>query len=528
LLIVPRDAIPVLGLILVGTEALEFPEGPYKALFSSVVNGTYTWSPVVTGYGVDRFPQMTVNVYRDIYNWSGNAVLMAEFNKGKSPEKSIRKMLKDGEAKGYAPPKMIMLWGGLISAGFGQYSRDFSDVSDIKIPVVEVSLYFYALVTLLNNQTAHSPTGVLPITVIVRDDDKDPMILQWSYAVSVICAIIMTSLCVACFSVNIYKFFLHLRYTSGITTSKIYFAIDFVANVFRFWYVCINPFYLNKFNFTFTTLCTTTHMALTIVCTLLISLKWQELLRRTKLHATMFLSAYKWPFIVAASIIFIVELVSGALRGHWYAPGKLPLVSWSFLTVVGFIVTTLLFVSGIQILIQIRKAVGASRRIWQLNTTTILILASGLFLLAWSITEMAYLIKSFRLAKINLKQLNAITTVQFIFLFGCSFLQSWAMPIPGGFGSRSSGGTEGSRPTNYISSKGEHVSSKVSSKDIITKEDRDALPGEDRTPTEDDTSETSSVENPSANDANGEDEELEDLGGEMEEDEESSLSSSQV
>lgn len=509
-------ALLVLGIILVGVHSLEFPESPYKKLFVSIVNGTYTWSPVVKGYGADTFPPMTVNVYRDLYNWSGNAVLMGEFNKGRSPEKSIRRMLKEGQEKGYEPPKLILLWGGLISAGFGQYSRDYSDVSDIKIPVIEVSLYFYALVTLLNNETAHSATGVLPITVNVRDDDRDPLNLQWAYADSVICSVILTCMCVACFTVDIYKLILHFRYTTGITTSKIYFIIDLSANLFRFWYVCVNPFYLNNLNFTFTTLCTTVHMAITIVCTLLISLKWQELLRRTKLHATMFLSAYKWPFLIAASIIFLVELVSGALRGHWYAPGKLPLVSWSFLTVVGFIVTGLLFVSGVQILLQISKAVGASRRIYKLNTTTILILASGLFLLAWSVTEMAYLIKSFRLAKITLKELNIITALQFVFLFGCSFLQSWAMPIPGAFGSRSSGGSEGSRPTNYISSKGDHASGRAASKDV-SKDDYETGPGIDRHPTEDDTSETSSDHNGSGNQLlGGDDEELE----EMEEDEE--------
>lgn len=409
--------------------SLEFPQSPFRDAFMKVVNGTNLLSPVVTGYGVDHFSPITVGVVRDIYNWSGQAVLLDQFNKGRSAEKSIRKLLKEGRALGYQPPPLILIWGGLPSAGFASRARDDSDVSDIRIPVVEVSVYFWALVTAINNQTLQAG-ALVPVRVTVKDDDISPLDLVWSFGATLICSILLTGMAIACFVVNIYKFQLHLRHPQTLSIPIMYFAIDNVANIMRFWFVCVNPFYINKFAYTWTTICTTTHMALTIICTLLISLKWQELLIRTKLKATMFLSTFKWPFIVVAIIIFATEFVSAVLRGHWYSINDLPQVSWSFLTIVGFIVTTLLFVSGAQILIQIRYAVVSARRIWQLNRTTLLILVSGFFLLAWSITEMAYLIKIFKIKKITLIETNVITALQFGFLFGCSFCQSWAMPIP--------------------------------------------------------------------------------------------------
>lgn len=448
-------------IILYGGHCLEFPQSPFRDSFMKVVNGTNLLSPVVTGFGVDHFHPMTIGVVRDIYNWSGRAVLMDQFNKGRSPEKSIRRLLKEGRERGYEPPPLILIWGGLPSAGFAARARDDSDVSDIKIPVVEVSVYFWALVTAINNQT--NLAGALsPVTVIVRDDDISPLDLAWPFGATLIAAILLTVMALACFIVNIFKFQLHLRHSSTLSIPILYFAIDNLANLLRFWFVCVNPFFINRFAYTFTTICTTTHMALTIICTLLISLKWQELLRRTKLKATMFLSTYRWPFIIAAIIIFAVEFVSSVLRGHWYSINVLPQVSWSFLTCAGFIVTTLLFVSGAQILIEIRHAVGSARRIWQLNRTTLLILVSGIFLLAWSVTEMAYLIKIFRIKKITLIETNIITALQFAFLFGCSFCQSWAMPLPN-TGASSSTNTA----VTHSSSKG---STKTSSKNHSSEE----------------------------------------------------------
>jgi hypothetical protein len=426
-----------------------------------VVNGTNLLSPVVKGFGMDRFSPLTVGVVRDIYNWSGRAVLLDQFNKGRSPEKSIRKVLKEGASKGYAPPPLIMVWGGLPSAGFASRIRDDSDVSDINIPVVEVSAYFWALTTAINNQTLRAGS-LSPVTVIVRDDDISPLDLSWPFGSTVIAAIILTAMAVACFLANIYKFVIHLRDSEGLTIPKLYFTIDNVANLMRLWYVCANPFFINKFAYTWTTICTTTHMALTIICTLLLSLKWQDLLIRTRVKATIFLSTFKWPFIVVAAIIFAVEFVSATLRGHWYNINEFAKVSWSFLTVAGFIITTLLFVSGVQILGEIRKISDhKGSRVWKLSRTTFLILISGLFLLAWSVTEMAYLIKIFKVQKITLVETNVITALQFAFLFGCSFCQSWALPFP-------PSGTSSS--TNNTA---QRTSSKNSSKDSKDSKDAD-------------------------------------------------------
>lgn len=394
------------------------------------MNGTFLLSPIVRGFGTDHFDPLTIEVVRDTYNWSGKAVLLGSLSNGKSPEKNVRDLLKKGERLGYEPPTAILLWGGLPYAGFATYTRDNSNMDMVHVPVVEVSLRFLLLVTVLNEQT--SKTGeVIPIPVIIRDDDKSPLMVDWPYSAVLVSAVIMSALCLACFVVNIYKFQVHIRLTDGLTIPKIYFTIDLVANFMRFWYVCINPFFVNQFAYTWTTICTTTHMALTIICTLLLSLKWQELLQRTTFRASMFLSRFKWPFIIASVIIFAVEFVSSVLRGRWRSLELLPVISWSFLSVAAFIVCVLLFVSGIQILWQISSVIGpTSGRVWQLNRTTILILSSGVMLLAWCCCELAFLLRTYRLHKVTLLATNLMTALQFTFLCSCSLLQSWAMPIP--------------------------------------------------------------------------------------------------
>lgn len=411
------------------TAGLEFADGDKKPSYLSMVSGTFLWSPVVRGFGLDHFEPFAVDVVRDTYNWSGRGVLLGSLSNGKSPESNIRNVLKEGARKGYKPPTAIFIWGGMPYAGFATYARDNSNMDMVKMPVLEVSTPFWVLVTIVNNATAGADP--LPISILIRDDDKSPMMVDWPFGYVVLCGVIMTALCVACFVVNIYKFQLHIRITDGFTIPKLYFVIDIIANFMRFWYVCINPFFVNQFAYTWTTICTTTHMALTIICTLLLSLKWQELLQRTTLRATMFLSRFKWPFIIASIIIFAVEFVSSTLRGLWYSTKDLPVISWSFLSAAGFIVCVLLFVSGTQILVQISKVIAPfSRRVWQLHRATILILASGIFLLAWCVCELAFLIRVYKLQKYSLAATNLITTLQFTFLCSCSLLQNWAMPIP--------------------------------------------------------------------------------------------------
>lgn len=423
-------AATVISTLCSGIEGLAFTEGLFKKTFDSYVNGTFLWSPVVKGFGLDRFEPFVVDVVRNTYNWTGRGVLLDALTSGLSPERAIMKELKRGASLGYGTPRAVFVWGGLPYAGFVGMARENIRMKGVNIPVLDVSLNFWVLVTVFNNETKHSG-HLMPVTILIRDDDRNPLRLEWPWGYVILCVIPLTALCLACFIVDTYKLIMHLKYSTGLTIPKLFFIIDGFANVMRFWFVCVNPFFVHEFAYMLTTICTTTHVALTIICTLLLSLKWQELLQRTEFRATVFLSRFRWPFIIASFIIFAVEFVSASLRGHWYSLSNLSVVSWSFLAVVSFVVIALCFVSGVQIVSQIIGVTSpASGRIWPLTRTTVLIMASGVFLLAWTSSEIAFLIKVYRYKKMSLIETNTLTALQLGFLFACSLLQSWAMPIP--------------------------------------------------------------------------------------------------
>lgn len=396
---------------------------------SVLINGTWAMSPILKGYGQDSFEPFEVEVALWDSNYTGKAVLLQTASNGVSPEKMARQALAAGEAKGYGKPAILLQPSPGTLAGFGQYARDNSDVSFIGRPAIEVSLLFQAYVT------AYLKAGV-PIKIAVRDDDQNPLQFYWPYSAVVTSAIILTAICIACYIVNIYKFYRHIRITTGITTAKVFFVLDLIANFMRFWWACVNPFYVNEFAFTWTTICTSTHFALSIICTLLLALKWRELLHSTKLKVVLFLSSFRWPFLIIAAIVLLVELISSTLRGLWYSIAKLSLASWSFLIIICWIVVILLYVSGVQILMQIHNAVGRRRNVLQLSQTTIFILASGVFLLLWAVTQMTGLIRTYATQKITIKEIQVINVIQLGTLLVASFLQNWAMPIPVNFASR--------------------------------------------------------------------------------------------
>lgn len=230
-------------------------------------------------------------------------------------------------------------------------------------------------------------------------------------------------------------------YTSGLTTAKIFFAIDLVANFMRFWYVAVNPYFLSGFDYTWTTMCSATHVALSIICTLLLALKWRELLLKTKLKVTLFLTTFKWPFLVAATCIFLLEFISSALRGHWYNATTITQVSLSILIVLSFIVSMLLFISGIQILVHLSAAVGSKRRIWTLSRTTFLILFSGIGIFLWSMFQLSYIVRVYSVKNATVFFAQLISILSFAALLLSSLLQNWAMPFPPGVGPASKGGT---------------------------------------------------------------------------------------
>lgn len=206
--------------------------------------------------------------------------------------------------------------------------------------------------------------------------------------------------------------------------------IDLVANLMRFWFVAVNPFFLSGFDYTWTTICSATHVPLSMICTLLLALKWRELLLKTKLKVTLFLTTFKWPFLIIASCLFLLEFIASALRGHWYNSTKITQVSISILIVNAFVIATLLFISGIQILVHLNRAVGSKRRIWTLSRTTFLILFSGLGILLWAIFQIAYLVKIYAIQKATIFFAQMITIMGFVALLIASLLQNWAMPFP--------------------------------------------------------------------------------------------------
>jgi hypothetical protein len=411
---------------------------------------------------------MDVEVVMWYDDYTGKAAVMDLANKGVSPETTVRRALANGTKKGYGKPALIMQPSLAGVSGFGSFSRDFSDMKWVGIPTVEISAYVYVLAQVTRSQ------GV-PLWVTVRDDDRNPMYEEWGYSGVVTSAIVLTGFCLACYAANFTKFYWHLRYTSGITTAKIFFVIDALANFMRLWYICINPFFVNKFAYTWTTMCSSTHMALSIICTLLLALKWRELLQRTKLHVTVFLDTFKWPFIIASTLIFLVELISSALRGHWFDISKLSLASWSFLIIMAFLVTTVLFVSGYQILSHLGTAIGSRRRVLQLSSTTILILCSGFFIFLWGLFQMIFLIRTFHLLKGSIKLTNIFVCIQFTCLFIASFLQNWAMPLPFGFTPSNSTTNKSSN----ISLKHSEASRKVSKASTRGPRDQDPEEGEE-------------------------------------------------
>jgi hypothetical protein len=425
---VGRIIFPLILVIVLAQASVGLQYAPGYFDFTYILNGTFLIAPRLSGYGNTSWSPVIGETRMWYEDYTGKILVLDQMIRGKSPEKTLRDALKAGKAKGYGDPIVIFSPSSAGLPGFGELSRDYSDVSDIKIPTVEVSIVVWFVAKGLSDEGYPTQLGF-----IVRDDDIAP-VTAWHFGASVISATFLTTFCIACFIVCIYKFRLHLIWTHGITTAKIFFVLDLVANFMRFWYVGVNPFYLSKFDYTFTTICGATHVSLSIICTLLLALKWQELLLKSKLKVTIFLTTFKWPFIIAGTAIFLLEFISSALRGHWYNVTKINQSSLSILLILAFLTAMLLFISGAQILMQISHAVGSKRRVFQLSQTTILIILSGFGLLIWSILQMVFLITIYapsppvrRATPFSIQMGNVF---QYVALFSASFVQNWAMPIP--------------------------------------------------------------------------------------------------
>lgn len=413
------------------TNGLAYVSGYFN--FSSQVNGSLLASPTLTGYGRNNFAPFIAATAMWYENCTEKACVLDRPIHGISPEETVRRALKYQKEHGYGTPKALFLPSLVGISGLGQLARDFSDVSWVKIPTLDVSVGVFMLAKTVSDRGY--PTQVV---FNIVDDEIGPVEKAWPFGDVVISAAFLTALVLICFGANIYKLIVHLRYTDGVTTAKIFFVIDLVANFMRFWYTTVNPYYTARFDYTWTTICSQTHVALTVICTLLLALKWRELLLKTKLHVTLFLTVFKWPFIIVGCLIFAFEFITAALRGHWYDIATVTKISTSFLIVASFSCATLLFVSGGQILRHLSKAVGSKRRLWTLSQTTTLILCSGVFLLLWSILQIVYMIEVYR-PSIKIITITLVRRVQIIqvcamaALLICSFLQNMAMPLPSEF-----------------------------------------------------------------------------------------------
>lgn len=426
----------IVSTLAVATSALKYAPGYID--FTSTVNGSFMNAPVITGYGVDRFEPMVVETAMWYENYTGKAMVTDEIIHGISPETTVKRALKAGEKRGLGRPKIIFIPSALGIAGFGNVARDYSDVSWIKIPVVEVSLGISRLARELSKRNYPTKLGLL-----VRDDDTGPVGEAWTFGHVIISSALLTPICISAFAINIYKFVLHIKFTRGVTTAKIFFIIDLFANFMRFWFVTVNPFWTGRFDYTFTTICVRTPIALAIICTLLLALKWRELLLKSKVTVKPFLNVFKWPFIVMSVAIFTFEFVASALRGHWYDIAMVTKVSTCFLLVASALCAILVFISGAQIMCHLGAAVGSKRRLWQLSQTTILIIASGFGLFLWASLQVYWLILLYGRGTI-IPTPKMMLQIQLIGVVGCgsllctSLLQNLAMPIPTDFLARSS------------------------------------------------------------------------------------------
>lgn len=402
------------------------------------------YSPVFTGFGADTFGQMTLNVVRDKYNWSDMGLLVGVADNGYSPEATIRLALSAGYDKGYLPPKMIFIYGGLVDAGWAARSRDNSNMNYLRIPVVQVSVYVWEVITILDELTAaNGSLRPLPISVIVRDDDPDPFNVLWPKPTVIIIGIILGAMGVCCLVLNAYKSYYAYRFGPvGLTNIKIYLVGDLFAQVCRIWYCVGNPFFVNQIAFTWTTVAQGLSIAMAVIGTLLIVFNWQEvLLKSSKFKtSTPYLDRFHWPFVGLSSVTFLLVLVSGCYAGYWYSLTLFANISWGFLVAASILVVIWLEITGVLVMLTLRRNLQSDvhhGRTHRAYSKTLMIMASGMCLLGWALTHMAAMIMG-SVGTITLASLNATTTMEFVFVFLCSAIQTWSMSTPSANGEHSS------------------------------------------------------------------------------------------
>lgn len=187
------------------TQGLEYAPGYTD--FTSLVNGTWLIAPAFFHFGMDSWKPFIAETAMWYENYTGKAVVLEEMTHGRSPEATIKRTLKMGEAKGYGRPAAILSPSPAGIAGFGLIARDYSNMKWLKIPTVDISLPVYLLAKGISD--AHYP---VPLAFVIRSDDSNAVGNGWNFYAVIISAAFLASLCICCFIVNIYKFQLHIRY----------------------------------------------------------------------------------------------------------------------------------------------------------------------------------------------------------------------------------------------------------------------------------------------------------------------------
>lgn len=187
------------------TQGLDYAPGYTD--FTYLLNGSWLIAPAFVTFGADKWTPFIAETAMWNENYTGKAVVLPQMIYGRSPEATIKKVLKEGAAKGYGRPSAIFSPSPAGIAGFGLIARDYSEMHWLRIPTVDISQGIYLLAKGL------SDSGYpVKLAFVVRDDDRNAVGNGWSFSSVIITAAILASLCLACFTVNIYKFQLHIRY----------------------------------------------------------------------------------------------------------------------------------------------------------------------------------------------------------------------------------------------------------------------------------------------------------------------------
>jgi hypothetical protein len=301
------------------------------------------------------------------------------------------------------------------TAGTGRYFRDrYDDVSNAKIPVVEISIFAGAnLIKLLQNGTE--------VVAWISDSDVNDWQLFLESTSAVIALLVVGVPAILNVGVASFKLFFHVRlHRCAPIVPLILFCVEIVENLMRIWFGIVNSFFRWGFLYVFTTVCSSSSWACSIISSLLIGLKWLEVTKRVT-SKSRFLTRFRYVFLIASLFVFSLEVISSLLRGLRFPIPLLAGISWSLLVAISFAVIVLLWVSGYRILKHLGPASSANRparrQTIALIISAIPLALVGLCYIAFvSVPVLGVLGPGFSVAYIavTLTSLNLVSTIQLL------------------------------------------------------------------------------------------------------------------